>query len=439
MVLDKAEKIKEQIFDLVKDYHAEKFGNYQFVPGTTPIPVSGKVFDHNELNYIVDSALDGWFTTGRFNKDFEKKLSKYIGINNVVTVNSGSSANLVAFSTLTDPELGERAIQPGDEVITVAASFPTTVNPMLLHGVIPVFLDVNIPGYNIDTSKLEEAISPKTKAIMVAHTLGNPFNLSEVTRIAQKYNLWLVEDCCDALGATYAGKHVGTFGDLATLSFYPAHHITMGEGGAIFTKTFRLKKLIESYRDWGRDCYCDSGKDNTCMKRFGWQLGDLPFGYDHKYIYSRLGYNLKITDMQAALGLAQLDKLSAFVGLRKRNFNLLKNGLAPFADRLILPEPTPQSDPSWFGFLITLRESAGISRNELIGKLTEAKIGTRLLFSGDLRKQPYFQKINFRSVGDLKNTETILNKTFWIGVTPMITREMINYTVDKFAEILTQK
>ncbi len=433
--LDKAEGIKNQIFDLVKEYHREKFGDRTFIPGTSHIPVSGKVFDHHELNFIVDSALDGWFTTGRFNKDFEKRLAKFIGINNVITVNSGSSANLVAFSTLTAPELGERAVKSGDEIITVAASFPTTVNPMVLHGVVPVFLDVHIPTYNIDVSKLEEAITPKTKAIMIAHTLGNPFNLKEIERVAKKYGLWLIEDCCDALGATYEGKHVGTFGDLATLSFYPAHHITMGEGGAVFTTTMRLKKIIESYRDWGRDCYCDSGRDNTCMKRFGWQLGELPFGYDHKYIYSRLGYNLKITDMQAALGLAQLDKLPDFVRIRKRNFEELKKGLEKFQDKLILPEATPGSDPSWFGFLITVRKGSGITRNQLLEKLTAAKIGTRLLFAGDLRKQPYFKDVNYRVVGELTNTETVLNDTFWIGVTPMINEEMVHYVIETFGRI----
>jgi CDP-6-deoxy-D-xylo-4-hexulose-3-dehydrase len=431
----KAEKIKKQIFDLVKEYHQEKFGQKVFIPGISAIPVSGKVFDHNELNYIVDSALDGWFTTGRFNKEFEKRLAKFIGINNAITVNSGSSANLVAFSTLTDPSLGERAIQPGDEIITVAASFPTTINPMLMYGVTPVFLDVHIPTYNIDVTKLEEAITSKTKAIMIAHTLGNPFNLAEITRVVNKYNLWLVEDCCDALGATYEGRHVGTFGDIATLSFYPAHHITMGEGGAVFTKTMRMKKIMESFRDWGRDCYCDSGKDNTCLKRFGWQLGSLPFGYDHKYIYSRLGYNLKITDMQAALGLAQLDKLPDFVATRKRNFNLLKKGLAKFENKLILPEATPGSDPSWFGFLITIRKDAGITRNQLVEKLTAAKIGTRLLFAGDLRMQPYFKDINYRTMGHLTNTEIILHDTFWIGVTPMIDERMIHYVVETFEEI----
>jgi CDP-6-deoxy-D-xylo-4-hexulose-3-dehydrase len=434
----KAFRLKNQIFDLVKEYHSLQFSEQKFVPGLSHVPVSGKVFDHNELNFLVDSALDGWFTTGRFNKDFEKRLARFIGIgvNNAITVNSGSSANLVAFSTLTDPELGERAIKPGDEVITVAASFPTTINPMVMYGVIPVFLDVHIPTYNIDVTRIEEAITPKTKGIMIAHTLGNPFNLGRITEIAKKYNLWLVEDCCDALGATYEGKHVGTFGDLGTLSFYPAHHITMGEGGAVFTKTFRLKKIMESFRDWGRDCYCDSGKDNTCMKRFGWQLGSLPFGYDHKYTYSRLGYNLKITDMQAALGLAQLDKLPDFVSIRRKNFEALKKGLSKFQNKIILPEATPGSDPSWFGFLITIRKNAGITRNQLIDQLTEAKIGTRLLFAGDLRKQPYFQNIKYRTVGDLVNTETILTDTFWVGVTPMINEGMIDYMVNTFEKIL---
>lgn len=431
----KAEQIKAKIFELVKEYHDEKFASKTFVPGETPVPVSGKVFDHQELNFVVDSALDGWFTTGRFNKEFQTRLGKFMGINNAITVNSGSSANLVAFSSLAAHEHGEKAIKPGDEVITVAASFPTTINPMLSYGVTPVFVDVDIPTYNIDVTRIEEAITPKTKAIIIAHTLGNPYNLSEVSRIAKQHNLWLMEDCCDALGSTYDGKHVGSFGDVATLSFYPAHHITMGEGGAVLTKTQKMKKIIESVRDWGRDCYCDSGKDNTCMKRFGWQLGDLPFGYDHKYIYSRLGYNLKITDMQAALGLAQMDKLPGFVETRKRNFALLKKGLAPFADRLILPEATPNSDPSWFGFLITVRKGAGISRNELVAKLTEAKIGTRLLFAGDLRKQPYFKNVQYRTVGNLPNTETIMNDTFWIGVTPMISEEMIQYMVDTFKTI----
>jgi len=428
--------IKQEIFDLIKEYYQEVFAKKKFTAGESKVPVSGKVFDHDELNYIVESALDGWFTTGRFNEQFEKELAQFINTKRVVTVNSGSSANLLAFATLTAEELGERAIKPGDELISVAVSFPTTLNPALLYGVVPVFVDVDIPTYNIDVTKIEAAISPSTKAIMVAHTLGNPYDVGAVAEIAKKHKLWLIEDCCDALGATFNGKHVGTFGDIGTLSFYPAHHITMGEGGAVFTKNSKLIKIIESFRDWGRDCWCASGCDNTCGKRFEWELGDLPFGYDHKYIYSRLGYNLKITDMQAALGLAQLKKLPQFIKTRRHNFNRLKDGLDDLRDKIILPEATPGSDPSWFGFLITLEENAGIDRNEMIAKLTEAKIDTRLLFGGDIRKQPYFKNQHYRIVGELRNTDIILNNTFWIGVTPMITNEMIDYTVDALHKIL---
>src|SRR5688572_29155107 len=380
---------------LITEFHQHSFPQKDFSPGITTIPVSGKVFDDRELQMLVDASLDGWFTTGRFNEAFEKSLGKFIGVPKVLTVNSGSSANLLAVSALTDPELGNRAIQPGDEVITVAVSFPTTINPWLLYGVVPVFLDVDIPTYNIKVEEIENAITPKTKAIMVAHTLGNPFEVQRVSELGKKYNLWLIEDCCDALGATVDGKHVGTFGDIGTLSFYPAHHITMGEGGAVFTKNGKLATIMESFRDWGRDCWCASGCDNTCGKRFEWELGDLPFGYDHKYIYSRLGYNLKITDMQAALGLAQLKKLDQFISHRKHNFEKLKQGLADLSDKIILPEANENSEPSWFGFLITLKEKAGISRNDLIAKLTEAKIATRLLFAGDIRKQPYFKNKNF--------------------------------------------
>ena len=428
--------IKHEIFRLVREYYEETFTEKKFIPGETIVPVSGKVFDHEELNHIVESALDGWFTTGRFNESFEKELARFINTKKVITVNSGSSANLLAFATLTSQELGERAIQPGDEIITVAVAFPTTLNPALLYGAVPVFVDVEIPSYNIDVSKIESAITSKTKAIIIAHTLGNPFNIEAVTEICKKNNLWLIEDCCDALGATFKGNHVGTFGDIGTLSFYPAHHITMGEGGAVFTKNSQLITLMESIRDWGRDCWCATGKDNTCGKRFEWQQGELPFGYDHKYIYSRLGYNLKITDMQAALGLAQLKKLPQFIEKRKHNFAKLKNGLADLGEKIILPEATANSDPSWFGFLITLKENAGISRNELIAKLTEAKIATRLLFAGDIRKQPYFENQNYRISGEFPNTEIILNNTFWIGVTPMITDEMIDYVVATCIKIL---
>ena len=432
----KAETIKKEIFSLIKQYHDEVHENKKFISGESTIPVSGKVFDEKELQLMTEAALDGVFTTGRFNAEFEKKLAKFIGIKSLITVNSGSSANLIAAATLTAEELGDRALKPGDEFITVAVSFPTTINPFLLYGFTPVFLDVEIPTYEIDIARLEEAIGPKTKAIVIAHTLGNTFQVEEIHKIARKHKLWLVEDCCDALGATYNNKHVGTFGDIATLSFYPAHHITMGDGGAVFTNNAKLKKIMESFRDWGRDCWCEPGKDNTCAKRFEWQLGDLPFGYDHKYIYSRLGYNLKITDMQAALGLAQLDKLEEFIRIRRHNFNKLKNGLSDLSHKLILPEATRNASPSWFGFLITLKPEAGITRNDLIYQLTKNKIATRLLFAGNIKKQPYFKNHAYREVGDLKNTEIILNQTFWIGVTPMINDEMIDYMIDIFHQLL---
>lgn len=366
---------------------------------------------------------------------FLKKLAKFINTKKLITVNSGSSANLVAFSTLTAAELGDRAIKPGDEVITVAASFPTTINPILQYGAIPVFLDVDIPTYEIKIEDLEKSLSPKTKAIVIAHTMGNAFDLETISAFCKKHNLWLMEDCCDALGTTYQNKHVGTFGDIATLSFYPAHHITMGEGGAVFTSNSKLKKIAESFRDWGRDCWCEPGKDNTCGKRFCQQCGTLPYGYDHKYVYARSGFNLKITDMQAALGLAQLEKLTHFIARRKENYALLYKGLKKWEDKLILPEASEYADPSWFGFLISLKPNAGISRNELIDILTEKKIGTRLLFAGDIRKQPYFKNIQYRSIGALPNTEIIVHNTFWIGLCPSITPEMIEYVVKVFDEI----
>lgn len=428
--------IKHKIHSLIEEYYDEAFKEKSFIPGESSVPVSGKVFDYREMQFITDSALDAWFTTGKFNTEFEKQLARYINVRTAITVNSGSSANLVAFSVLTSDELGDDAIKPGDEVITVAASFPTTVNPIIQYGAIPVFLDITIPYYEIDVTHLESALSAKTKAVVIAHTMGNVFNLDVITAFCKKHDLWLMEDCCDALGATYNGKHVGTFGDIATLSFYPAHHITMGEGGAVFMSSAKLKKIAESFRDWGRDCWCEPGKDNTCGLRFCQQLGDLPMGYDHKYIYSRQGFNLKITDMQAALGLAQLEKLDDFVRMRKHNFNLLKKALLKHQDKLILPEATPNSDPSWFGFLITVKPEAGISRNDLVQRLNERKVATRLLFAGDLRKQPYFKDVTYRVVGDLKNTETIVNNTFWIGVTPMINDEMIEYTGRCFDDIL---
>lgn len=434
--MSKALEIKNKIHALIEEYHKEMFKEKQFIAGESSVPVSGKVFDHKEMQYIADAGMDAWFTTGRFNTEFEKKLAKYINVKSLLTVNSGSSANLVAFSALTAHELGDRAIKPGDEVITVAASFPTTINPILQYGAIPVFLDINIPSYEMDVTYLEKAVSPKTKAVMMAHTLGNTFDLAAVRAFCDKYKLWLIEDCCDALGARYNGKHVGTFGDIGTLSFYPAHHITMGEGGAVFTSNAKLKKIMESFRDWGRDCWCETGKDNTCGKRFTQQLGDLPYGYDHKYTYSRQGFNLKITDMQAALGLAQLEKLDSFVEVRRHNFRMLTEVLAKHTNKIILPQATPNSEPSWFGYLITVKKDAGISRDELTQKLNEKKINTRLLFAGDIRKQPYFADYEYRVVGDLPNTEIVMNDTFWIGVTPMINDEMIAYMGKCFDEIL---
>lgn len=425
------DQLRQQITELVGQYAEMATQPVTFEPGKSVIPPSGKVIGAKEMQLMVEAALDGWLTTGRFNDAFEARLAQFLGVKHVLTTNSGSSANLLALSALTSPKLGERAIKPGDEVIGVAAGFPTTVNPILQFGAVPVFVDVDIPTYNIDVTKLEAAISEKTKAIMLAHTLGNPYNLAEVTRIARQHNLWLIEDCCDALGSTYNGRIVGTFGDIGTLSFYPAHHITMGEGGAVFTNNDDLKRIVESFRDWGRDCYCAPGKDNTCTKRFGWKLGNLPQGYDHKYTYSHLGYNLKITDMQAACALAQMDRLPEFVETRKRNFAYLKERLAALQDYLILPAATPGSDPSWFGFPITLRDSVDTSRVDLLKYLDQYKIGTRLLFAGNLTRQPYMTGRNFRVSGELANTDTVMNNTFWIGVYPGLSKEMLSYVGDR--------
>ncbi len=414
----------------VKNFAAQKYTSVDFVAGQSVVPPSGKVLGEPELQYMVEASLDAWLTTGRFNDAFEKRLKEFLGVKHVLTVNSGSSANLVAFSALTSYKLGDRALKAGDEVISVAAAFPTTVNPIIQHGCIPVFVDVDIPTYNIDADKIEAAISDKTKAIMVAHTLGNTFDLKKVRAIADKYKLWLIEDCCDALGSTYDGKVVGTYGDIATLSFYPAHHITMGEGGAIFTNSGKLKLILESIRDWGRDCFCAPGKDDSCGKRFCWKLGDLPEGYDHKYIYSHVGYNLKISDMQAACGLAQMDRLEGFVQDRKDNFNYLKSALAPLEKYLILPEATPDSDPSWFGFPITIREDAPFSRVDLLKFLDERKIGSRLLFAGNLTKQPYFKNVNYRISGELTNTDMVMNQTFWVGIYPGLNNEKLDFIAD---------
>lgn len=432
----KAKELREKIAGLVREYAEIDLAPKAFEAGVSHVPVSGKVLGAEEMQLMVDASLDAWLTTGRFNDAFEKRLRQFLGVKHVLTVNSGSSANLVAFSALTSPKLGERALKPGDEVIAVAAGFPTTVNPVIQHGCVPVFVDVEVPTYNIDPDKIEAAISDKTKAIMIAHTLGNPFDLARVREIADKYHLWLIEDCCDALGSTFDGKVVGTFGDIATLSFYPAHHITMGEGGAVFTNNGKLKLILESIRDWGRDCFCAPGKDDTCGKRFCWKLGDLPESYDHKYIYSHLGYNLKISDMQAAAGLAQMDRLEGFITARKHNFAYLRHALTSFEKYLILPEATRNSDPSWFGFPITIKDDAPFTRVELLRFLGKKNVGTRLLFAGNLTKQPYFQGLNYRIADSLENTDRIMNQTFWLGVFPGLNDEMLDYVVETLGSFI---
>ncbi len=423
--------LRQQILALVEQYSVLKYEKKPFSAGIDIVPPSGKVLGPQELKNMVEASLDGWLTTGRFNEAFVKRLAEYLGVKFLITTNSGSSANLLAFTALTSPNLGDRAIKPGDEVIGVAAGFPTTVNPILQFGAVPVFVDIDLASHNIDADKIEAAISPKTKAIMLAHSLGNPFNLKVVMEICRKHGLWLIEDNCDALGSRYNGQLTGTFGDIGTLSFYPAHHITMGEGGAVFTNNHELKLIVESFRDWGRDCYCAPGKDNTCGKRFCWKLGNLPEGYDHKYTYSHLGYNLKITDMQAACGLAQMDKLDSFVQARKDNFAYLRNRLASCEEFLILPEATSNSDPSWFGFLMTIRPEADVRRVDIINYLDQNKIGTRLLFAGNLTRQPYMLGRNFRISGDLTNTDLVMNNSFWVGVYPGLSEEMLSFTADK--------
>jgi CDP-6-deoxy-D-xylo-4-hexulose-3-dehydrase len=430
------ELIRKQIIDLTRNYYEKIHSPKKFISGKTVVPVSGKVFDETELQLLISSSLDFWLTSDRFNKEFEKNLSSFLNSSFVLTTNSGSSANLLAISALKSKELGQRSLNDGDEVITVAAGFPTTVNPLIQNNLVPVFIDVKLGTYAVDETKIENAITKKTKAIMLAHTLGNTFNLNYVKELCKKYNLWLIEDCCDALGSTYENKHVGSFGDIGTLSFFPAHHITMGEGGAVFTDNPLLKKIVESIRDWGRDCFCAPGKNNTCGKRFEWKLGQLPEGYDHKYTYSNLGYNLKITDMQAAVGLGQLKKLSKFIPARKENFLYLKNKLKEFEKYLILPESTPKSDPSWFGFPITVKKSAPFSKNDLVNFLASKLIDTRPLFAGNIIKQPYFENISYRVVGNLENTDLIMNNTFWIGVFPGLTREMLQYVVEEFKNFI---
>jgi CDP-6-deoxy-D-xylo-4-hexulose-3-dehydrase len=425
-----AERLREVILDLAGLYAELKHSPAPFTAGVSPVPVSGKVCGPADMRSLVDSALDFWLTTGRFNDAFEAKLRKFIGVRHALTTNSGSSANLLALSSLTSPSLKGKALKPGDEVITVATGFPTTVNPSLQYGLVPVFVDVDIPTYNIKPEMIEAAVTDRTRAIMLAHTLGNPFDLAEVMRVARKYKLWVVEDCCDALGATYDGKMVGTFGDIGTLSFYPAHHITMGEGGAVFTDKIFLRRIIESMRDWGRDCWCAPGKDNTCEMRFTRQMGDLPHGYDHKYTYSHVGYNLKITDMQAAVGLSQLDRVEDFIAARRRNFGLLTEGLTAFEDVFILPKATPRSDPSWFGFTLTVRPDAGFSRDDIVQFLNANRIATRFLFGGNLIRQPYMQGRNYRVVGDLTNADLVTERTFWIGLFPGLTGDHIGYMID---------
>ncbi len=424
--------------------HVRKFGDIKlgtqepFVPGTSSVPVSGKVLDSSDFVSLVDASLDGWLTSGRFHKSFEQALAKFVGVRNSVFVNSGSSANLVALSALTSPKLGKRALQTGDEIITVAAGFPTTVNPIIQNGLRPVLVDIELGTYDAIAERLREAISPKTRGIMMAHTLGNPFDLDTVLDLKDKHGLWLVEDSADALGATYRGKRTGSFGDTATVSFYPAHHITTGEGGAVFVNSPLIRKQVESFRDWGRDCYCDTGKDNTCKKRFEWQLGDLPKGYDHKYIYSHIGYNLKATDMQAALGLSQLEKLPEFIRRRNENFDFLHAGLSTVPG-LLLPHATKNSEPSWFGFPITLHQGLGFSRSELIQYLDERKIGTRLLFGGNLTRQPAYRNVDFRVVGDLTNTDIVTERTFWVGVYPGLTPPMLQFVIDTITEFVNER
>jgi len=427
--------IKKEILNLVDQFAADKFSQKDFIPGVTPVPVSGKVLDAEELKYMVEASLDGWLTTGRFNKEFEEKIASFVGAKLAMTVNSGSSANLVAFMTLTSPKLKERAILQGDEVISVAAGFPTTINPIIQFGAIPVFIDIDIPTYNIQVDEIESAISKKTKAIMIAHSLGNPFDVKKIREICDKHNLWLIQDSCDALGAKFDSKPLGFYGDIGTVSFYPAHHITMGEGGLVYTNSIKLKKIAESFRDWGRDCYCDTGKDNTCNKRFNWQLGNLPKGYDHKYTYTHMGYNFKITDMQAACGIAQLKKIDGFIKKRLENFNYLYSLFSKLNDYFILPKKTKNSEPSWFGFLLTIKENK-INRNELLKFLDEKKIGTRLLFSGNVTKQPYMLDKKYIVHKDLKNTDKVMNNSFWLGVYPGLEKKHLDYIYSTVKEFI---
>jgi CDP-4-dehydro-6-deoxyglucose reductase, E1 len=429
---NRADELRAEVLGIVREYYRAAFAEPEFVPGQSQVPYAGRVFDDEELVHLVDSSLDFWLTTGRFAARFERDFARFFGRRDAILVNSGSSANLVALSCLTSPKLGERALRPGDEVITVAAGFPATVNPIIQNRLVPVFVDVTIPTYNLDVRQLEDAYSERTRALMVAHTLGNPFDLAAVTDFVRRHDLWLVEDCCDAVGSLYEGRKVGTFGDLATVSFYPAHHMTMGEGGCVLTDTPLLRTLCESFRDWGRDCWCEPGKDNTCGKRFNWKLGELPCGYDHKYTYSHIGYNLKLTDMQAAVGVAQLQKLPRFIEARRANFRLLHEGLRDLEHLFILPEATPGSDPSWFGFPIGMRPGSGLTRDQVTAHLERHKIATRLLFGGNLVRQPAYLDVSRRVIGDLSNSDFVMDHVFWIGVYPGLTPEKIDYILSVF-------
>jgi CDP-4-dehydro-6-deoxyglucose reductase, E1 len=433
--VSRADELRNQIREMVGAYHREAFPAKPFIPGETAVPVSGRVFDEEEIQFLVDSSLDFWLTTGRFADQFEREFAKFIGVREAILVNSGSSANLLAIAALTSEKLGARRLMPGDEVITLAAGFPTTVNPVIQNGLVPVFIDVDIPTFNADVSQLEAAMSERTRAAIFAHTLGNPFNLDAVTAFTKKHNLWLLEDCCDAVGSTYRGQKVGTFGDLATVSFYPAHHITMGEGGCVLANKPLLRTIVESFRDWGRDCWCAPGKADTCGKRFDWQLGELPHGYDHKYIYSHIGYNLKATDMQAAVGVAQLKKLPGFIEARKKNFATLMAGFSELREFFVLPQATDGSDPSWFGFPLMVRSGAPFSRTELVTFLEQKKIASRMLFGGNLVRQPAYRNIGHRVVGGLANADKTMNQAFWIGVYPGLTAEMLDYIIKSFQAV----
>ena len=428
--MGRAEELRSEILALVRQYYGEAFRSPEFQPGASPVVYAGRVFDEKELENLVEASLDFWLTTGRFAAQFEREFARFLGVREAILCNSGSSANLLALTALTSPKLGEERLMPGDEVITVAASFPTTVNPIVQNNLVPVFLDVELETYNIDTAQLEAAFSPRTRAIMVAHTLGNPFDLDRVLAFAEKHDLWVVEDNCDALGSQWKGRYTGSFGDLATESFYPAHHITMGEGGCVMTDSPRLKTLVESFRDWGRDCWCEPGKDNTCGKRFDWCLGKLPHGYDHKNTYTHIGYNLKLSDMQAAVGLAQLKKLPGFIEARKRNWEYFHEVLKPYQEFFQLPRATPGSDPSWFGFVITVRENSPFTAQEVIRELNQAKIATRTLFAGNITQQPAYQGVKHRTIGELPNTNVIMNRTFWIGVYPGLTEPMMGHVAE---------